>query len=325
MKVAVIGIGRLGQRHLEKWTQIEGIEIVGVMARSEEKLQAISKQYETNFFTDIQTLVKQTDVDVIDICTPTDTHYQFIKEVAYAGKDIICEKPLALTTCEANDLIELCAKKQVQLFIGHTLQFFPAYRAIRTAIANQEIGKLKEIRLSRGVPFPADTRKWYVDENKSGGLFLDLGVHEFEWVCATFGKPLSVKTDKVKYAKNDQQTIIYGIVEIQLEIGLAAYIELSWNEEQFRSSLEITGEAGMIIYHHTDEEPIFIEEETGRNTPIAVKNQLKIDPYVKQLNHFIQCIKGKEEAILSIQDAADAIALAEAATKSAREDRIVYL
>lgn len=319
MNVAVIGIGKLGQRHLDKWTEIEGVNIVGVIARRESELNRISQKYDTLPYKGIDELLAEQSVDVIDICTPTHTHGMFIGEAAGAGLDIICEKPIALTSKEAQDTMKLCKEKNVRLFIAHTLEFFPIYEKTKDYIQQGLIGRNLKIHMSRGVPYPADARAWYVDVSKSGGLFLDLGVHEFEWVLTTFGDVKCVSTRDIRFASGERRSIIYGIVELELVNGGAAIIELSWDEVAFRASFNVEGDEGKLTYHHTDQAPVLIDNEGLKTTPDLFRKLSKVDPYIRQLHHFKQCIEGEEQPLLSTDIAAKAVQIAELATKSVTE------
>lgn len=319
MNVAVIGIGKLGQRHLDKWAEIDGVTVVGVIARRDSELKRISDQYGTLPYKSIEELLAEQPVDVIDICTPTHTHYLFIQEAARAGIDIICEKPIALTFQEAEKAMKYCRRHQVQLFVAHTLEFFPVYEMTKRFIHDGRLGKTVKIKLARGVPYPADARAWYVDVKKSGGLFLDLGVHEFEWLLTTFGDVIDVSTRNVRFSPADEKTVIYGVVQLQFVNGITAEIELSWDEPAFRASFEMSGETGTLTYRHVDEAPVFTDHEGMRSRPELFRVLSPIDPYIRQLSHFKRCIEGQEEPILSYTNAAKAVQIAELATKSVTE------
>lgn len=315
MKVAVIGIGKLGQRHLEKWSQIDDVTIVGIVARREEELDEVSEQYKTNAYKSIEELLKEQSVDVIDICTPTHTHSMFIKEAAEKEIDIICEKPITVTFKEAEEAIEFCQQRNVQLFIAHTLEFFPIYETTKKYIEEGILGEILEVQMARGVAYPADQRAWYLDEHKSGGLFLDLGVHEIEWIISTFGDVIHVSTRDVRYHSGEED-IIYGIIELKLSNGVTVSIELSWDEQEFRSSFSIEGDKGKITYKHTDDAPVLINYDDTEQPENYFENLSTEDPYVRQLEHFKDCINRNDEPLLSNNNAARAVQVAELARKS---------
>ncbi|MCM3110854.1 Gfo/Idh/MocA family protein [Lederbergia lenta] len=325
MKIAVIGIGKLGQRHLNVWSQLEGVEIVGIVARDQSKLQEVAGRYGTTAYTSFQDLLAETAVDVIDICTPTDTHVEFVKLAAEANKHIICEKPLALTSVEAEEMIHTCEQNKVQLLVGHTLRFFPEYENAKAQIEKGAIGRPGVIRMSRGVPYPTNDRQWYTDENRSGGLFLDLGIHEFEWIQATFGDVQRLMAKHVKHTEPTGKSIEYGLVTLRIADGTIVQVELSWAETKFRSSFEITGNKGMITYNYDDSNPVTLDIHEEESQVTLPKSMLRRDPYVRQMEHFIQCLTGKTDSVVTAADALQAIRIAEAARKSAEEGQPVTL
>lgn len=325
MKIAVIGIGKLGQRHLNVWSQQENVEVVGIVARDQSKLQEVAGRYGLTAFTSLKDLLAETDVDVVDICTPTDTHVEFVKLAAEAKKHIICEKPLALTSAEAEEMIHICEQNNVQLLVGHTLRFFPEYENAKNQIENGAIGRPGVIRMSRGVPYPTKEREWYTEERRSGGLFLDLGIHEFEWIQSTFGDVQRVMAKHVKHTEQSGKSIEYGLVTLRMVDGTIVQVELSWAETKFRSSFEITGNKGMITYNYDDSNPVILDLHEEESQVTLPKSMLGRDPYVRQMEHFIQCLTGKTDPVVTADDALQAIRIAEAVKKSAEEGQPVTL
>ncbi|GIN74645.1 dehydrogenase [Bacillus sp. J14TS2] len=319
MKIAVVGIGKLGQRHLDKWKEIADVEVVGIVARNQEKLQVIAEKYDAKPFTSLEELLNQANVDVVDVCTPTATHGEFVKQAAQAKKHVICEKPLALTSKEANAMIQACEENQVHLLVGHTLRFFPEYANAREQVKNGKIGQPGVIRLTRGVPFPSG-REWYADEEQSGGLFLDLGSHEFDWLQWTFGDVTRVMAKHIK-----REQLEYGFVTVRMTDGTIAYVELSWAETQFQATYELAGDKGMLTYDHNATVPVSLDLRASEPSVQLPKSLMHKDPYQRQFEHFKDCITGKAEPIVTAVDAAKAIELAEAAVQSSATGQPVTL
>lgn len=325
LKIALIGIGRIGQRHLKIWSQLEGVEVVGVIARNEEKLQAVQAEFGVKTFTSLEALLAETEVDAFDICTPTDTHLEFAKQVAQAKKHVIASKPLAASSEEAEEIIAVCKENDVQLLVSHTLRFFPEYVNAKEQVANGAIGRPGVIRMSRGVPYPSRDRAWYTDSNRSGGLFLDLGVHEFEWIQSTFGDVQRVMARKVTHTGENGQPLEYGMVMLRLVDGTVVHVELSWAETKFRAAFELTGNKGMLTYDHEETNPVILDLHHDEDFVDMPKSMLRKDPFVRQLEHFADCLTGKAVPVVSGADALAAIRIAEAAKKSVEEGQPVVL
>lgn len=323
MKIAVVGAGRLGQRHLDKWKKIEGVQVVGLVSNPGEKLQKLAEEYNVKAYESLDQLLNEADVDVIDVCTPTYTHGEIVKKAANAKKHVICEKPLATTSADAKEMISVCKENDVQLLVGHTLRFYPEYVNAREQIQNGMIGKPGVLRFFRGVPYPAD-RDWYSDEEKSGGLFLDLGTHEFDWLLWTFGGVQRVTAKHVKESSEEAGNMEYGFATLKLADGTIAYVELSWAETKFEANFELAGDKGMITYDHGQTFPVTLNVRSNESVQLP-KSMMHKDPYERQFEHFINCLKGEEEPIIQPEDALKAIEVAEAAIESVKTGQPVTL
>lgn len=330
IKIAVVGgTGKMGGRHLEAFSRIENAKVVGIVGRNKSRLKEIAETYDILPFTSLEELLHETEVDVIDICTPTHAHEKFAIEAAKAKKHVICEKPLGLSKDEAKKIIDECGLQGVKLFVGHTLRFFPEYADARKQVQNGAIGTPGVVRLNRGGPHPGERGIWYGDETLSGGVFLDLGIHDFDWLRWTFGEVERVMARHVKRSGEEGGALEFGLAILVMEDGTIAHVESSWAEPAFEASFELAGSLGMITYNSTESFPVRLhirKQATEPLTGAAVpKNVLKKDPYERMLEHFIDCLQGKCEPVITANDALKAIEVAEAVTQSARTGEPVQL
>src|SRR5258708_14610889 len=135
------------------------------------------------------------NVDIVDICTPTATNKPLVLTAAKAGKQVICEKPIALTVEDAQAMIEAC--RQVRFFIGMVLRFFPQYRAAKQLVAAGRIGKPGVLRLKRVSYVPQKPEAWYFNDAVSGGMAVDLMIHDFDyarWLAGEVERVYALKT-----------------------------------------------------------------------------------------------------------------------------------
>ena len=94
MKIGIAGAGFMGTTHAEGWAET-GAEIAAIVAETEEEAKPLAAKYGVKIYSDFASMLP--NVDVVDICTPTHLHYEMVMEAAAAGKDVVCEKPLALS------------------------------------------------------------------------------------------------------------------------------------------------------------------------------------------------------------------------------------
>lgn len=319
LRIGVVGTGTMGRAHLESWANISGAQIVGIVGRDKKSVNDLSEKYNSHPFIDYQQLLL-TDVDLIDICLPTYLHKAYISKAAQSGKHVICEKPLALDIAECNELIETCKKYRVQLFVGHTLRFSPEYRLARDHVIRGAVGKPGVIRLSRGGPYPQGRNDWYNDQAKSGGIILDLGIHDFDWVRWTCGEVERVMAKKITRKRGDGSPIEYALITLRMESGTIVHIELSWAKNDFESAFEIAGNKGMISHNDQESYPIKLQvtNDCKMSNRVALPDTiLTKTPLQQQLEHFMICLETSEEPIVSAEDAKKAIEIALAASESA--------
>ncbi|MCM3728998.1 Gfo/Idh/MocA family oxidoreductase [Neobacillus cucumis] len=328
MKIAVIGTGTMGKLHLETWSKMNNVSIVGILGRKKDAVDQLSETYKCSSFTDFDELLN-TDVDVIDICLPTYLHKEYLAKAAQKGKHIICEKPLALDQVECKEVLEICQKCNVQLFVGHTLRFFPEYKQAHDQITRGLIGQPGVVRLSRGGPYPQGRNSWYHDEDKSGGILLDLGIHDFDWVRWTFGEVERVFAKQVHRKWQDGNAIAYALVTLRMQSGTIVHLELSWAKKEFESSYEIAGSKGMIVYNHQDSKPIklnLVNAGAKNKVDVAVPETIAAKtPLQLQLEHFMNCLENDEQPLVSAEDAMKAVEIAVAAVESIRSGQPVSL
>jgi len=124
LNVAVIGLGTMGNVHVEAWSRISDVNVAAVSALDREKTEAVASRYGAKPYSQLEALLEQPDIDLVDICLPTYLHKQFVTKAAEAGKHIICEKPLGLDVKEARDMIDVCEQNGVELYAAQVVRFF---------------------------------------------------------------------------------------------------------------------------------------------------------------------------------------------------------
>ena len=165
LKVGVLGAGHLGKIHLRLLQQSEKYELVGFYDESPENAEKISKEFGYTNFKTIATLL--TAVDVIDIVTPTLSHYKCARVAIKSGKHVFIEKPISNTVAEAEEIIALANEYKVKGQVGHVERFNPAFIATKNMIENPmfiETHRLAEFN-PRGTDVP---------------VVLDLMIHDID-------------------------------------------------------------------------------------------------------------------------------------------------
>jgi predicted dehydrogenase len=175
IKIGVLGAGHLGKIHLRLLKESARYDLVGFYDTQPQQAARISREFGYRSFNDINSLLKS--VDVVDIVTPTVTHYELAKSALERGKHVFLEKPITTTVEEAKDLVELAKKKNLQGMVGQVERFNPAFMAARPHIKHPMF--IESHRLAEFNPRGTDV-----------SVVLDLMIHDIDAV-------LSVVSSKV--------------------------------------------------------------------------------------------------------------------------------
>src|SRR5215475_13865506 len=225
MKVGIVGAGFMGTTHAAGWAETPAI-IVGFTAETSREVDVLAKRYNAKVYPFFDEMLP--DVDIVDICSPTHLHHEMALKAAAAGKHVICEKPLARTTGQAQEIVNACWEAGVHLLVAHVVRFFPEYVLAHSAVIEGQIGKPAVIRLHRGSYRPKKPAgNWFLDENKSGGILMDLMIHDYDYARWVAGEVESVSARRVTELHPDAP-IDYGLAILGHRSGALSHIAGAW-------------------------------------------------------------------------------------------------
>jgi len=328
MKVGIVGVGFMGSTHAEAWSQTDA-SIIGMVSESTDETRPVADKYGAKTYPNFESLLK--DVDVIDICSPTHLHYEMVLQAADEGKTIICEKPLARTVEQAAEMVCACRRASVQLLVAHVVRFFPEYALAKSTVEEGQIGKPGVIRLTRGSYRPKKpVGNWFLDEEKSGGILMDLMIHDYDFARWIAGEVESVFAKKVS-TDNPDAPIDYGLAVLKHKSGTLSHIAGAWAYPPpiFRTHIEIAGDAGLIEFDSDATAPIhtLLSQGKGDDAPDVglPSNPLEENPYTTQIKEFYQSQLEGSAPRVSAEDGLAAVQIADAAIQSAESGSPVFI
>jgi len=205
LKIAVIGCGSIAKhRHLPEYAANKHVEITAVCDIVGERAEEAAAKYEAKAYTDYQEMLKQDDIDAVSVCLPNYLHAPVSVDALNAGKHVLCEKPMATSAEEADQMIEAARRNGKKLMIGHNQRFVTSHQKARELIASGAIGKVYSFRTTFGHGGPegwsADGKdSWFFKKDEAFiGAMGDLGVH---------------KADLVRYLLQDEFVEVGAFVE----------------------------------------------------------------------------------------------------------------
>jgi UDP-N-acetylglucosamine 3-dehydrogenase len=242
-RVGIIGCGGMGTHHASLLAKLSNVEIVGTCDLVAAKAESLAKKTGIGrICTDYRELLP--DVDAVWICTEPFNRVDIVTTAAKAGKHIFTEKPVALSLADADTMIAATRDAGVVYMLGYVLRFTQPYRLIRDTFASGELGNLVSCWMRRFMPWKPEN--WYADQNRSGGVMLDFGSHDVDWlrwiggdVKTVFGNTLQVGDG----ARADN----HGAAIFLFRNGGMATVENSWSSCISESTLGIIGTEGAIV------------------------------------------------------------------------------
>ncbi len=245
----IIGCGGIARRRtIPGLVGAANAELVAVMDTNETFAKEVAEEFGVKYaFSDLDSLLALPEVDAVYIATPVFCHKEQVIAAANAGKHILLEKPMAMTSAEAEELKVLCEEKGVRLSIGLMMRFHAYHEEMKRLIAEGAIGDIVSIRSQFACWYPDIPGVWRQDKSKSGGgALVDLGVHCIDLVQYVTGLRATEVT-----AFCDTQTFSYGVddsasVLLRMNNGALCVIESNFNipDDAVTGKIEIYGTAG---------------------------------------------------------------------------------
>jgi inositol 2-dehydrogenase len=330
LNIGVIGLGRLGSLYAGYCAnRLSGANLVAVsdvreaVAQEQAELLDVSRWYKN-----YQDLLDDKEVDAILVVTPTSLHKAVVIDAARAGKAIFCEKPLSLSVDECLEIKGVIEQTGAFFQMGFMRRFDSAYVAAKQKIEDGVIGKRVQYKsTSRDRNRPSLE---FLKPEHSGGLFVDMGIHDFDIARWLMGEVKSVYTVAGVLAYPEMKEIgdvDNAIVNMYFENGTLGAIDLSRNAIYgYDIHAEILGTEGTLQLGYLRETPIQVmkENDISHDTVPGFYERFE-KAYIDQLDNFVENVLHEREPAITANDGIAALNIALAATRSYQENKPVEL
>ena len=325
VRFGLLGAGRIGKVHAKAISGDADARLVAVADAVQPAAEAIAGQYGCAVRS-IEAIEAAKDIDAVVICTPTFTHAELIERFARAGKAIFCEKPVDLSLARVKDCLKVVEATEAKLMVGFNRRFDPHFRAVRATIDAGTIGKVEMVTITSRDPGAPPVA--YIET--SGGIFRDMTIHDFDMArfllgeeVATVQAAASVLTDPDIAAAGDFDS---ASVILTTASGRQCLISNSRRATYgYDQRIEVHGSLGLVSAEN--QRPVSIEVATAAGYTRPPLHDFFMtrytEAYAGEIAAFIAAIA--DGAVISPdgQDGLAALALADAALLSVKEDRRV--
>lgn len=315
--VGILGAGGMGNVHARQYRKMPNVEIY-FFDPLPEKSEAYARQWSANPLNSMEEVIAK--CDVIDVCLPTDMHLDAGLKAIAAGRAVFIEKPLARSVADCRELITAAQKANVTLMPGQVVRFFADFATGHRLIKNGAVGTPAAARTRRGGLAPLGSRGWFQDHHRSGGVLLDLAVHDFDWLRWTLGEVKHLYSRSVGIQTGSGPD--YALTTLTFESGAVAHVEATWMDPGgFRTTFEVAGSKGLIQHdsRHNVALKTTVEGKSFSDGAISATD----DPYFLELTGFLNAVENKSTPPVTGEDGAMAVSIALAALESAKTGQVV--
>jgi predicted dehydrogenase len=327
--IGVLGVGEMGLRHAENLRRnVSQARLVAIADVSQERSRQVAGELEIdNFYSSLDAMLENKDIEAVLIATPDRFHAQAVASAAKAGKDILCEKPLALHLADAHAALREVSKAKRRLQVGFMRRYDPAYAAAMKRIEAGEIGTpvvFKSVGRDKDQPPLAA-----YESNVNGMIFYTNTIHDFDlarWLMqdeVTGVHAYTTSAIRPEVAKYGD--VVASVVNLQYQRGAIGNVE-SYAQAVYGYDVrtEIVGSAGSLFLGSLDRIPaVFLTAEGGQHILADHFLSRFRDAYLEEVRDFVTTILSDRAPRVSGDDGLKALAIAVAAEKSHQQSKPV--
>jgi inositol 2-dehydrogenase len=330
LNVGVVGLGRLGSLYAEYLAyQIPTSNLIAIADIDQDRMNELAEDLDVQHkFSDYRQMIALSDLDAIVITTSTSFHKEVIVEAAKNGKKIFCEKPLSISLEDVKEIKGIIEDNRTFLYMGFMRRFDPGYSAAKEKIEKGEIGDPIVFKASSRDPFRPSLD--YAAPEKSGGLFLDMGIHDFDLARWFMGEVSEVYSIGNVLAYPEMETINdidNSMTTIKFENGKIGTVDLSRSGIYgYDIHTEILGTEGTIRIGYLRETPITVLKKdcVSHDTVPYFMERFEM-AYKIQLKDFIDKAYKEEPPTITVRDGEQALLISHAATSSYKTQQAVCI
>jgi inositol 2-dehydrogenase len=330
INVGVIGVGRLGRVYASYLAgRVQNAKLVAIADRHGDVAETFAKQFDiSRWYKDHTDLLADPGIDAVAVLTSTKSHKEVVIDAARAGKAIFCEKPIALSVEDAEEMLAEVARAGVLFQPGFQRRFDSGYVAARHRIEKGAIGTPVVLTSTSRDPFRPPLE--FCDPSVSGGLIADMGIHDFDVARMFMGDVKSVFATGAVLAYPEMKAIgdiDNAIVSLTFRNGGLGAVHLSRNAVfGYDIRTEVWGTKGSLQIGYFQQTPMLMMTKEGISHDAVPYFMERFEgAYLAQIQAFVDTVLGGREPVVSGADAVAAIRVSSAATVSSREQRVVEI
>lgn len=335
----IIGCGGIGWIHAQAFSKTPLTNLVAVADVVEERAKGLIQKYNAKaWYTNYEEMLQRRDIHVVSVCTPPWLHKQMVLEAVEAGKHVLCEKPMALSLDEAEEMVNGAKKAGVKLAIDFHNRYLPAHQKAKKLLDEGLIGRLFQIRCRLGYPFLESAylqnlshmKDWlFIAEKSGGGVLMDIGSHWIDLARFFVGNDVKSVSALIGTVSRSIKVDDNIMILCEFENGVQGVIDVSWTQRGGFWFIELYGLDGTMICNGPQPIMIYTEKKDEphllRKAWIYPRLEPAEEPHERLIREFVEAIENCTEPPVSGEDGKKAQEIIKAAYESYKTKRIIQL
>ncbi|MFB5660262.1 Gfo/Idh/MocA family protein [Alteribacillus sp. HJP-4] len=338
LRVGIVGCGSIAQhRHLPEYAANSNVEIIGVCDVVADRAKEMAIKYDAKAFTEYEEMLKDEKIDAISVCLPNYLHAPVSIAALNAGKHVLCEKPMATSRDEAENMISAANSSGKKLMIAHNQRFVPAHQKAKQLLADGALGKIYSFRTAFGHGGPEG---WSIDGAKSWffkkeeafiGAMGDLGVHKTDMLRYILGEEFAEVGAFVETsAKQNADVDDTAVCVLKTESGIVGTLAASWSYVAGEdNSTIIYGEKGIARLLDDPVDSLIVQYQTGETVKYELggiqSNDEGGQTTTEVIDRFVKAILNDEESPVSGKEGMNSLQVILAALESQETKQIISI
>ncbi|MBV8819443.1 MAG: Gfo/Idh/MocA family oxidoreductase [Acidobacteriaceae bacterium] len=348
LKIGLAGTGDIGRLHARALQKRPDVELCVCAGSTPAKAESFAREFGATFYQNYAVMLADSAIAGVDICVPNDLHRSYVEQALAAGKAVLCEKPIAMTMADAEAMREAANRAEALLMIGHILRFWPEYVKMREVLLSGVLGRCLTITMRRMLSLyisVAGEQGWRRSPDRMGGALLDLQIHDLDFLHWTFGMPreaycaaaasadgnlnhvyTTLKFQQGPVAMAESSFLLQGdpMIFAAKAVCERGTLDYALNLEHFSmhtmagaaSDQNAARFAATLVQYQADREP----------APLVYQDTDILDAvFGRELSYFVDCVAGRTNNLLAVEDSMAALRMALACKDSALSGRVVEL
>jgi myo-inositol 2-dehydrogenase / D-chiro-inositol 1-dehydrogenase len=330
LNIGIIGAGRIGKLHAENLVnRVAGARVLAIADVVPEAAKDTAAKLNIPLATaDYREILAHPDIQAVAICSATNTHSQIIIEAAQNGKHIFCEKPIDYDLNRIDAALQAVDKAGVALQIGFNRRFDPNFNRVHDLVRSGAVGDPHVLRITSRDPAPPPIA--YV--KVSGGLFLDMAIHDFDMARFLIGSPVTevyaVGAVLVDHAIGEAGDVDTAIITLRFENGAVGVIDNSRQAVYgYDQRVEVFGSKGAASAENNTPSRTTLSDTSGVHTPLPLHFFLERynDSYIIEMQAFVSAVEKGQPTPVTGLDGRAPVVIGLAATLSLQKNRPVKI